>query len=358
MKSRVAEPWGATGRLMGMKPRRARIERYATLAVLVIVLSGGCASRTPTASVPGPVPSSAIVYVEDHCSMTASNGLTPIGASRQTAAPTMNPGSGGVFPAGFVPVEAISCGTLEENVAGDGVWRVATQTKAVGSLADLLTAYRTPAPSTTGGACTLDLDMDPVIALVDAAGTAIWPAPPRDRQCKHVSTKVTAAIGALRWAVTASQRTVHDSTQGGCQSGYKYMVSPLSTNTTPATKGPYFATTPQRLTLCVYKITSGGPVPEGAFVQEIELNGTALVKAVAVLDSASPAMTCTKQPTRFAVLIGNANAGAGAEGDQDGYVELDGCMRVGMADTGGPGNFGGLRQLDPAGIATLTTPSP
>jgi hypothetical protein len=91
----------------------------------------------------------------------------------------------------------------------------------------------------------------------------------------------------------------------------------------------------------------------GVFEREIVLSGAALTKAVSVLDAAPAAAECSGQPTRYAELIGDADPAAGAQGDQDGYVELDGCRRVGTINTGG-GKPPGLRQLDAAAIAALT----
>jgi hypothetical protein len=72
-------------------------------------------------------------------------------------------------------------------------------------LEPLLVAYQSPMLSfAVGGGCTAQLDTDPVIALVDAQGNAIWPGAPRD-SCHHVTPGVRAALSALTWTVTETK---------------------------------------------------------------------------------------------------------------------------------------------------------
>jgi hypothetical protein len=194
--------------------RLARPARPAAAALLATALISGCATEDSGSSggaAPGAaaIPDSATVYVKTACSLTAGNTLVPLDPAKSPTASPGYPGlgRGGAIPAGFAPVSVIGCGMDVQDVPGDGTWQVATQTEADGDLDDLVAAYRMPAPTPPGNVCTTDMDLDPAIAFVDAGGTAIWPAPPRDAICHHISTRVTAAMRALHWPVTKSQRT-------------------------------------------------------------------------------------------------------------------------------------------------------
>ena len=112
-------------------------------------------------------------------------------------------------PADIIRPDVLSMATYA--VADATGTRIATQTKAYSALDDLITAYRMPAPTTdvragTAVDCPAYMDPDPVIAFVDAQGTAVGPAPPRDTSCGHISTRVKTALAALHWTVTKSEK--------------------------------------------------------------------------------------------------------------------------------------------------------
>jgi hypothetical protein len=112
---------------------------------------------------------------------------------------------GGGIPPGFQPVAVIACG-MAAGTAPDGALRLsAVQQRATQDLEPLLVAYQSPMPSfAIGQGCTAELDTDPVIALVDARGDAIWPGAPRDA-CHHVSRSVQVALSSLKWTLTDSK---------------------------------------------------------------------------------------------------------------------------------------------------------
>jgi hypothetical protein len=342
--------------------------RHAALALLAVSLIGGCASKNADGSATGPTtrsatPAAGTVYVQTSCSFTAVNGLVPSDPAHLPTPTSTLPGSGpgrdagGAIPAGFAVASVMGCTFDEEAVPGDGTWRVAKQTKADSGLDELVAAYRTPPPASPppGGSysCTMELDMDPVIAFVGADGTAIWPAPPRDPVCHHITPRVRNALNALHWTVTKSQRIQRDVSGGGCASGYKDMLSidPLPKSMLAPPTGPYFASTPKRLALCVFAVDPAGEagrgiVLEGKLDHEIDLTDAALAKAVRLFDAAPAAdASCTAQPTRFAVLL--------ADGAPQGYLELDGCQRLGDTEAVDHHN-GGMRQLSAADVAELT----
>lgn len=323
---------------------RATLVRSLLVAALV-ALSTACGSQgTRMDFVPATVAAGPTVPVAGHCSMTTLNALVPVGGPARAPAGVSR---GGSLPPDFTPVRVFSCATEERDVPGDGLWRVAEERSApAGAIADLVAAYRTTTAAVMSGpdsACALVADEDPPIAFVDAHGTAIWPAPPRDPKCSHIVPTVTAAIHAVPWTVTATERIVHDRTAGGCVRGFKDMLD--LTPPGPAAPGPYFAQTPGRVAICVYQKSAGGD-GAGTLVHERVLRGTGLAEALAVLDAAPPARDCMASSTRFAVLY--------ADGEQrESYLELDGCRRVGRIATGGAGDHAGVRQLDAAGLAAL-----
>lgn len=193
--------------------RLSRPARALAVPLGVIALLAGCTDShsAGTRSRPNAMPTSATVYVQTTCSFTAMNTLVPTDPAQRTAMPSATHpgvGHGGAIPPGFTPVALIGCPFAVADATGA---RIATQTKADSALDDLITAYRMPAPaadirSGTAVACPAYMDPDPVIAFVDAQGTAVWPAPPRDATCGHISTRVTTALAALHWTVTKSER--------------------------------------------------------------------------------------------------------------------------------------------------------
>jgi hypothetical protein len=210
--------------------RLSRPTRLAAGTLLAAALVSGCTGKN--ADSPGSPPNQATpsaaapVYVQAGCSFTLLNTLLPTDPTQRSAPGPDNPGGGhgGAIPAEFSPVRVIGCGMGVESSPGEGTWQLATQTTADGDLDDLVAAYRGPAPAPAGSVCRAYADHDPVIAFVDAKGVAVWPAPPRDGVCGHISTRVTTAMNALRWRVTKSQRTSHAAAQGG--SAYLTVIHP------------------------------------------------------------------------------------------------------------------------------------
>ena len=199
--------------------RLSRPTRLAASALLFGALIGGCASQGSGSSASAdsaPKSTAATVYVENQCSFTTANTLVPKGSGPPFLMGPERAGSGhgGAIPDGFAPVGVIGCGLDVQSTPEDGTSQIATQRRADGDLDDLISAYRMPAPPDHGNGCTAEMDADPVIAFVDAKGTAIWPAPPRDARCGHISTRVSAALKALHWTVTKSERVGHASAQG------------------------------------------------------------------------------------------------------------------------------------------------
>jgi hypothetical protein len=192
--------------------RLSRLARTFAVPISVITLVTGCtAPLSPmTRSGPNAMPTNLTVYVKTTCSFTATNTLVPTDPANQVGRSMTDPayGHGRAIPAGFTPVAVIGCPFAVLDPASGT--RTATQTKADSGLDDLFTAYRMPAPTVEIPAgprlCSADFDPDPVIAFVDASGTAVWPAPPRDANCDHISTRVRTALAAVHWTVTKSER--------------------------------------------------------------------------------------------------------------------------------------------------------
>lgn len=155
-----------------------------------------------TVSVRTTMPTGPVIYIRPECTLDRINTLKNTDGST----PDHMGGPGGPIPAGFMPVRAVRCSAY-----GDS--KSLTQTQAEirdpSALNDLLAAYRTTSvlePETAKRFCPLYADMDPTIALVDAHGTAVWPAPPRD-DCHHVIEAVKTAVGNDKWVVTGSVTT-------------------------------------------------------------------------------------------------------------------------------------------------------
>jgi hypothetical protein len=148
------------------------------------------------------MPTGSPVYVMPECTLTSSNTLKNADGST----PDHIGGPGGPVPPGFTPLRAVRCGAYGDD-------KSMTQTQAEvrdpSALAALVAAYRTESVLEFQGPmwiCAAYADLGPAIALVDAHGTAIWPAAPRD-SCGHVIVAVKKATGGDKWIVTKSVTT-------------------------------------------------------------------------------------------------------------------------------------------------------
>ncbi|NUR63991.1 MAG: hypothetical protein HOV87_35840 [Catenulispora sp.] len=146
------------------------------------------------------MPTGPVVHVQPECTLDGVPGSLK---SADGSAPKVPGAPGGPVPAGFIPVRAIFCSSY-----GDNKSTTATQleTRDPVLLAQLMTAYSTASVAKLGDRCTLDMQFDPAVALVDAQGTAIMPGPPRDT-CDKVVSPVRDVLKDARWTVTRSATT-------------------------------------------------------------------------------------------------------------------------------------------------------
>ncbi len=239
------------------------------------------------------------------------------------------------LPEGFRPVRAIECRVSHRLVDGEGRYVVHQEWHADADLDAFVTMLRQPdRPRPTGDyGCTMQLDSDPDLGLVDEAGTVWWPRFPRDA-CQHLPRDVMQAHDALPWRLAEERRGQQIETakalKTGCADMHKDVIE--WSVATPKPGGPGSVFPPQRsssFNVCTYRIEldkEGHPV--GHLYNAIV--GTASEEAFLrdLIDPLGPAQECDKPRTRFALLAGGSVS-----------VELDGCLRVVASD-------GTLRQGD------------
>lgn len=316
--------------------------RRALIALALLALVSGCTVRADPLVGPTQVGSGTPVRVADHCPMTAANTLTVLDPESAKLYPHI-----GALPADFVPVRVFTCETDDRAVSGDGNWRFAIERTAPGDvIARLAAAYRIPAAFKSDGRhCPGEfIYPDPQIAFVDAQGTAIWPAAPRDPVCGEVIAAVDLAEQTASWTTTDTRRVQQNITAEGCRNHMddRIILDPKG----PAVPGRFFLEAPTHLTVCVYRMDSASG---GTYARVKVLLGDDFTAAIATLDAATPATPCTRTATWFAMLISDGTP-------QESYMELDGCQRVEQTGTSSAGEGQGLRQLDQAGVAALTAP--
>jgi len=151
------------------------------------------------------MPAGSPVHVMPECTFTSFNTLKNTDGSTPDNLPRDQ--EAGPIPADFVPVRAVRCAEFWN---GGSETATRAEIREPGALNALLAAYRTTKVREYREPimdCTDNLDLDPAIALVDAHGTAIWPAPPRDT-CGHIVTAVNTFFTNDQWIVTDSV-TIH-----------------------------------------------------------------------------------------------------------------------------------------------------
>lgn len=239
--------------------------------------------------------------------------------------------------AGFMPVAAVLCRTVEQRRPGGGTDQLAAEDRATDVTA-LATALRLPDGGRTGGGCSTDLVGTPWLALIDAQGRWVRPGVPIDG-CHHPRREVLTAIGALRTTrVSAHFRTTTISdaaAASGCGQDYSDMAWATRRNDPTRTAAPTAVPTPDApVKICIFRVPAseqGSPKPGADYESSRTLTSAQWNAVRKELAEAGPPAACTVPASRIAVFDGGTVA------------ELDGCRMVlvgGMVREGTPALVG------------------
>ena len=281
--------------------------------------------------------------------MLAGLMVTMAGCAQSTGTPVVNPSwqscaadrdanGGDVYTlprldAGFTPVAAVLCRTVEQQRPGGGTDQLAVTDRAT-DIAALVTALRLPDAKKSNGGCSLDLVVPPWLALVDAQGHWIRPGVPTDG-CHHPRREVLTAIDALHTTRVSSRvlnTTVSDgAATSGCGQSYSDMAWSVSLNDPTRTAAPTAVPTPTApVKVCIFRVPAseqGGAKPAGQYESSLTLTPQQRAAVEKELAKAGPVAACHTPASRIAVLGGGIVA------------ELDGCRLVlvgGMVRQGTP----------------------
>lgn len=302
---------------------------------------GSPASGSPAPGSPTPGPTATQVSAGRHVCL-AGGGTDPYG----TTLP--DDGHRPRLPAGTF--RFVRCRGDIQTVPGQGVWLVRVEEETQAGQDELAAALRRPDGARTDQACAAYLDISPDLWAVDGAGRALLVRIPRDA-CAHIQPPVKQAMSAARWQEIGRRRLQQQTPQAaldaGCESAYSDMAGAAGiagdgagTDAGALASGARGLAAAPAGRLCIYRVTDGGPKPNGPFVSGQPLATPRWRSVVAALGRTPPAARgCSTLPRRFAVVLP-------AEGEPA-YVELDTCRRVLLGGAA-------LRQATPELVRLLT----
>ncbi|MET8151289.1 hypothetical protein ACIBSW_31730 [Actinoplanes sp. NPDC049668] len=312
--------------------------RTATLVIglAVVLATGGCAGTV--AGDGGPVGSAGALTVHARWeSCAAASPADGDGGQDALSLPRMD--------AGFEPVAAVVCRTVPQRRPSGGSDLVAVEERA-DDVTALVSALRLPDDDATASDCTLELPFVPWLVLLDGQGRWVRPGVPTDA-CRKPRQEFRTAYEQLRTqrVTTRVLREIEsdEAVASGCSQQWSDVVWMVgqSGGGKDNTPDPLPADEAE-VGVCVYRVPpseQGVGKPGGTFESGGRLAAGRWAAVRRVLTAAGAASACTTPSSRFAVL----HLPAGLI-----YVEADGCRRVLIEGSTGPGV---LRQ----GTAELTT---
>jgi hypothetical protein len=232
------------------------------------------------------------------------------------------------------PTAALRCAGSTEVVPGDGEYEVALTERATQGLQALLSALLLPnSPPQSGDmGCAAYASQNWVV--LELGGKAVAVQTPVDA-CSHRLPQVDRALEGLRWTQVSRTRGAKvrgsDAVEAQCEAFKDLLTYFGAADLKPATAPPSIGTR-GALKVCLYSVSyppgwtadgqhglGGVPIGGGTLTDD-QAN---LVRAA--LAKATPAGTCTRQHTRFAVVSPLSPDGIGP-----GWlsIELDGCHRI------------------------------
>jgi hypothetical protein len=248
-------------------------------------------------------------------------------------------------PADFRTAWVLRCSDSVRAVPGEGKWWFRIEERADTDAAALVTALRSPdEPTPPVIACTLVAIGVPYFALVDAAGTVVYPRVPRDR-CGQPQRQALDALEALPFHETDATRLHQEQSQESIDTdcGQMWTDAPagdMFAHTTPAGSRRIWEKTPDAVRICLWRPRTSG-LPE--LVSAGTVTGADLAALLTRLDRLPAARPCTTGHYRFAVLEYIREGWY----DSAAYAQIDGCRMILRPDNT-------LGQLDPATAELLT----
>lgn len=232
--------------------------------------------------------------------------------------------------ADFVPAAAVVC-AQETRKRPDGAQELVATEKRADNVAALVTAVRLPDAPKTDGACTLDMEIPPWVALLDARGGWVRPALPVDG-CGKVRPEVRQALAGLTLTPVAT-RVIRELESAAAAAA---KCSQISTDMVGITADPRISRpvvgpvqvpwrAASQLRVCGYHVPPTEPrggKRAGNFAYGRLVPSAVVASVDKALRSAGPARACAKVASQFAIL----RAADGKSGEI--HVELDGCHRI------------------------------
>jgi len=298
-------------------------------AVAVILVATACASSAGSGSgstSAGESTSPAAV----HCP------TTPKLSERTTEEPV---------PADFMTAWVLRCGDAVRAVSGEGRWWFRIEERADTDAAALVTALRKPDEQRPPGTACVQVAIGvPYFALVDAAGTVLYPRVPLDR-CGQPQRQARDALKALLFLETTATRLHQEQSQKSIDTGCGQMwddapAGDMLAHTKPASSRRMWPKTPDAVRICLWRPRTSG-LPE--LVSAGTVTGPNLAALLTRLDQLPAARSCRARHHRFAVLQYIRRGWY----DDAAYAEIDGCQMILRPDHT-------LGQLDPATTELLT----
>jgi hypothetical protein len=285
----------------------------------LVFAAGACATTTTAGDGTGQSPGTVTVhpYWESCAAATGSNDIHPDGAQDALSLPRLDDR--------FQPAAAVVCRSGPQRRPSGGSDLVALEERAE-EVAALVAALRLPDEKPTDGACTMELQFVPWLALLDAQGRWVRPGVPVDGcgkprpefrtayerlRTKRVTTRVLGEIESDAAVASGCSQTWADMVwvTGRFGGGQGNVPDPLAADNA-------------QVRVCIYRVPGseqGSGKPRGDFQSGGKLAPARWAAIRRELTAAGPASACTTPSSRFGVL----HPPSGLI-----YVEADGCRRV------------------------------
>jgi hypothetical protein len=237
--------------------------------------------------------------------------------------------TGEAIPLDAVPTAVLRCDRRTERVPGDGEWTVDVRDRATAGLDRLVATLGLPSERRpTDQVCGADVRLPTGVLL--EFGTRMLPVVTPKDACGKTRPEVHDAYEALTWTEVSRTRVVQVRSEAAVAAGchwWRDEVAIQGPTARPGGPGGVAAPAAGAVRVCRYRSVyplgwtpdAAGAVVDGRPASGFTASPAQAADLVAALDRAGPAARCTLPHTAFAVVF---------LGDEQAYVELDGCQRI------------------------------
>ena len=232
------------------------------------------------------------------------------------------------LPTDAFPTAVLTCDRRKELVPGDGEWTFDVRNRATAALDQLVAALRLPSEPMANELCTADLRL-PTVVLLELSTRLLPVVTPKD-SCGKTRPEVLDAYRALRWTEVSRTPVAQARSEAAVAAGcdvWKDMLAIEAPTARLGGPGGVAAPPAGATRVCRYRSLyppgwtpdKAGEVvdgqPEGGFTA----SPSQAADVVAAIGGAGPAARCKRTHGTFAIV---------QLGDDQAYVELDGCLRI------------------------------